>query len=94
MSKNDLSGEQLAGCIAAVWSLFVTTPIWLVLLFVVLNAHGNAVPARGYAIRHGFDRCVISVRLQECHSISNSGASLTSIRTELVSKRRAGRLMA
>lgn len=32
------------GCLLAMWSLLVTTPMWLVLLFVILQAGGDAIP--------------------------------------------------
>lgn len=36
MSKS--GGEQLAGCLPVIWSLCITTPMWLVLCFAILDA--------------------------------------------------------
>lgn len=50
MAKDELSGEQMTGCLLSIWSLFVTGPIWLVLMFVVLNALGDAIPTWGWVL--------------------------------------------
>lgn len=38
------------GCILSIWSLLITGPIWLVLLFVILNALGDAIPTWGWVL--------------------------------------------
>ena len=50
MSKDELSGEQLIGCLLSIWGLFVTGPIWLILVFVMLNALGDAIPTWGWVL--------------------------------------------
>lgn len=50
MSKNEMNGEQLTGCLLSIWSLFVTGPIWLVLMFVILKALGDAIPTWGWVL--------------------------------------------
>lgn len=42
MSKSkdgvDVSNKDLGGCVVTIWALFVTTPIWLVLMFAMMQA--------------------------------------------------------
>jgi len=41
IEKNVPSGEQAMGCFAAIWSICVITPMWLMLMFSMLNALGD-----------------------------------------------------
>lgn len=42
------SEGKLTGCLACVWTLFVTTPMWLILLFAMMSA--NDMPASSWAL--------------------------------------------
>lgn len=48
--KGELSGNDAMGCLLCAWSVFVTTPIWLILFFVVLNALGDDIPVWGWVL--------------------------------------------
>ncbi len=39
MSAKESEAEQYAGCLLIAWSLFLTTPMWLVLLFALMQAN-------------------------------------------------------
>lgn len=50
MAESKMNCDQLVGCVLSVWSLFVTAPIWLILMFVILNALGDAIPTWGWIL--------------------------------------------
>lgn len=51
MAKStELSNSEVVGCILSVWSLLVTGPILLILLFVVLNALGDSIPVWSWVL--------------------------------------------
>ena len=50
MAEQTDQGEQVLGCILALWSLLITGPIWLILLFAILQALGDSVPVWAWVL--------------------------------------------
>lgn len=50
MSQKKLSDKEASGCFLTAWTLFVTTPMWLMLLFAILSALGESTPTYAWAL--------------------------------------------
>jgi len=50
MSGKELSGTETVGCLMSIWQLLITGPIWLILLFQVLTALGDAIPSWSWVL--------------------------------------------
>lgn len=50
MTKSDPTPSQFTGCMAISWRLFVTTPMWLALLFALCRAAGDALPTWAWVL--------------------------------------------
>lgn len=50
-NKSDKENAETAvGCVLMMWTMFVTTPMWLVLLFLILSALGDNIPVWGWVL--------------------------------------------
>lgn len=45
---SEISGESLGGCALVIWHAFVTTPMWLTLVFAIMQA--NEMPSWAWAL--------------------------------------------
>lgn len=52
-------GEKLVGCLMAVFSLLVTSPMWLFLLFGILTTLGDAVPTWLWVLYWAYVPCSV-----------------------------------
>ena len=47
--------QQVAGCLLAVWSLIITSPMWLILLFMLMQA--NEMPNWSWVLYWAYVPC-------------------------------------
>jgi len=63
-------GTTVAGCLMAVWQLFIILPMWLFLLFTILNACGDKIPEYAWMLFWAYiPCCFISGILQSIYRV-------------------------